>query len=54
MTVEELIKKLTTLPKDHIIVITDPEQKGWANIEKVIKNESTVNLVQEGEGLFHN
>tara|TARA_R110002074_G_scaffold321696_1_gene492179 strand:+ start:432 stop:599 length:168 start_codon:yes stop_codon:yes gene_type:complete len=53
MTVEQLIKELQQLPKDNIVVITEPDQIGWDNIGKVVSDGVTIKIVQCGNGVFH-
>lgn len=44
MTVQELINTLEKLPKDKIVVLTEPDGIGWDNIGKVIEEGSTVKI----------
>ena len=52
MTVEKLIKELKKLPKDNMVIITEPDQKGWDNIGKLVSDKGTTKIVQCGQGLF--
>ena len=52
MTVEELIRKLETYPKDKIVVLTEPDGIGWDNVGKVIEDVSTVKITMDGNNPF--
>jgi len=52
MTVEELIRKLTTYPKDNIVVLTEPDGIGWDNIGKVYSEGSTIKITMDGDHPF--
>jgi hypothetical protein len=54
MTVEHLIKVLSNMDKDKIVVMTDPGGIGWGNIEKVIEEGSVVKIMEDDGGPFHN
>jgi len=52
MTVEELIRKLETYPKDKIVVLTEPDGIGWDNIGKVYSEGSTIKITMDGDHPF--
>ena len=52
MTVEELIKALEKMPKNKIVVITEPDGIGWDNIGKVYIEDSTVKITMDGGSQF--
>lgn len=52
MTVQELINALEKLPKDKIVVLTEPDGIGWDNIGKVIEEGSTVKITMDGNHPF--
>jgi hypothetical protein len=52
MTVQELINALEKLPKDKIVVLTEPDGIGWDNIGKVIEDVSTVKITMDGNNPF--
>lgn len=52
MTVQELIDALEKLPKDKIVVLTEPDGIGWDNIGKVYEEESTVKITMDGNHPF--
>ena len=52
MTVQELINALEKLPKDKIVVLTEPDGFGWDNIGKVIEEGSTVKITMDGNHPF--
>lgn len=52
MTVKELITALEKMPKDKIIVLTEPAGIGWDNIGQVIEDGSTVKITMDGNHLF--
>ena len=47
MTVEQLIKALENLPKDKIVVLTEPDGIGWDNIGEVIEEGSIVKITMD-------
>lgn len=53
MTVQQLINALEKLPKNNIVVLTEPDGIGWDNIGKIIEEGSTVKITMDGDGLFH-
>jgi hypothetical protein len=53
MTVKELIEQLKKCDQDKVVVLTEPDGKGWDNIGIVIENVSTVKITMDGNGLFH-
>ncbi len=54
MTVDQLIKKLSTMDKDKIVLIGDSDGVGWDNIGKVIEKSSTAIIVHDEHVLFEN
>ena len=52
MTVAELIKQLEKLPKDKIVILTEPDGVGWDNVGKVIEEVSTVKIIIDRNILF--
>ncbi len=54
MTVEELIRALEKMPKDKIVVLTEPDGIGWDNIGRVIEDGSTVKITMDGNHPFDN
>jgi hypothetical protein len=52
MTVQELINALEKLPKDKIVVLTEPDGIGWDNVGKVIEDVSTVKITMDGNNPF--
>jgi hypothetical protein len=52
MTVKQLIEQLSILDQDKIVIITEPDGKGWDNIGIVIEQESDVAIRMDGNGLF--
>lgn len=52
MTVEELIRALEKMPKDKIVVLTEPDGIGWDNIGHVIEDGSTVKITMDGNHPF--
>jgi FKBP-type peptidyl-prolyl cis-trans isomerase 2 len=52
MTVQELISTLEKLPKDKIVVLTEPDGTGWDNIGQVIEDISTVKITMDGNHPF--
>ena len=54
MTVQELINELELLPKDKVVILTEPDGVCWDNIGNVIEEESTVKITMDGDGLFQN
>ena len=52
MTVQELINALVNLPKDKIVVLTEPDGIGWDNIGQVIEEGSTVKITMDGNHPF--
>ena len=54
MTVDELIKKLEKIPKQKIVILTDPDGKGWDNVGKIIEADSCVKITISGNVLFNN
>jgi hypothetical protein len=53
MSVEELIRALEKMPKDKIVVLTEPDGIGWTNIGKVVEGECNVKIIEDDNGLFH-
>ena len=54
MTVEELIRKLETYPKDKIVVLTEPDGIVWDNIGDVYSEGSTIKITMDGNHPFDN
>lgn len=54
MTVQELIDTLENLPKDKIVVLTEPDGIGWDNIGHVIEDGSTVKITMDDYHPFEN
>lgn len=52
MTKKELIKRLEKFDDDNVIIISD--NKGWSNIDKVEKLDSSIMLLIEKYPLFSN
>jgi len=52
MSVEELIKVLEKLPKNKIVVLTEPDGVGWDNIGRVYEDVSTVKITMDGNHPF--
>jgi hypothetical protein len=52
MTVKELINQLKKCNEDKVVVLTEPDGKGWDNIGIVIEDTSTVKITMDGNGLF--
>jgi hypothetical protein len=52
MSVEELIRALEKMPKDKIVVLTEPDGIGWDNIGQVIEDGSTVKITMDGNHPF--
>jgi hypothetical protein len=52
MTVEHLIRVLSNIDKDKVVVMTDPDGIGWDNIEKVIEEGSVVKIMTDDGGPF--
>lgn len=52
MTVQELINELEKLPKDKIVVITEPDGICWDNIGQVIEEGGTVKITMDGNHPF--
>jgi hypothetical protein len=52
MSVEELIRALEKMPKDKIVVVTEPYGIGWDNIGQVIEDGSTVKITMDGNHPF--
>lgn len=50
MTIKELIDRLKIYHEDTCIILSDG--KGWSNIDKVVKDGSSVALVRERFPLF--
>ncbi len=53
MTVEHLIEKLKDMDKDKVVVMLDPSEIGWTNIDNVEECESEVRIYEGVNGLFH-
>lgn len=52
MTVKHLIRVLSNMDKDKVVVMTDPDGIGWGNIEKVIEEGSVVKIMEDDGGPF--
>ena len=52
MTVEKLIKTLEEMPKDKLVVLTEPDGIGWDNVGQVIEDVSTVKITMCGNHPF--
>jgi len=52
MTVEELIEVLEEIPKNKIVVLTEPDGIGWDNVGQVIEDGSTVKITMDGNHPF--
>ncbi len=52
MTVKELIEQLKKCDEDKVVILTEPDGKGWDNIGIVIENVSSVKITMDGNGLF--
>ena len=52
MTVKQLMNKLKELPQDKVVVISEPDQIGWANIDNLVNEQCQIKIVQEREPLF--
>jgi hypothetical protein len=53
MTVKELIKVLSEMDENKVVIISEPDQIGWTNIGKVIEEECQIKIVQDDSELFH-
>lgn len=53
MTVKELIKVLSEMDKNKVVIISEPDQIGWTNIGKVIEEECQIKIVQDDTELFN-
>ena len=51
MTVKELIKKLSKLEMDKIVILEDGTG-GWSNIEELIDSSSTISILPEKYPVF--
>jgi hypothetical protein len=54
MTVKELIKALEKMPKEKVVVLTEPGGIGWDNIGKVYEEGSIVKITMDGNPPFEN
>lgn len=52
MTVQELINALEKLPKNKIVVLTEPDGIGWDNIGHIIESGNIVKITMDGNNLF--
>jgi hypothetical protein len=52
MTIKELIEQLKKCEQDKVVVVTEPDGKGWDNIGIVIENVSIDKITMDGDGLF--
>jgi hypothetical protein len=52
MTVEQLIRTLEKLPKDKVVVLTEPDGVGWDNIGSVYVEGSVVKITMDGNQPF--
>jgi len=52
MTVRELIKELSKIDGDKIVILTEPDTIGWDNIGRIIEDECEVKITMDGNGLF--
>ncbi len=52
MTVSELIDQLKKCNQEKVVILTEPDGKGWDNIGAVIEDISAVKITMDGEGLF--
>jgi hypothetical protein len=53
MNVEQLIKVLSEMDKDKVVIITEPSGIGWTNVGTVEERECDIIIKQDGDGLFH-
>ena len=54
MTVEELIRALEKMPKDKIVVLTEPDGIVWDNIGDVYSEGSIIKITMDGNHPFDN
>jgi hypothetical protein len=47
-------KRIGKLPKDKIVVLTEPDGITWDNIGKVYEEGSTVKITMDGNNPFEN
>ena len=52
MTVSELIKELSKIDGDKMVILTEPDGIGWDNVGKIIEEECQVKITMDGNGLF--
>lgn len=52
MTVQELIEQLKKCDPNKVVVLTEPDGKGWDNIRIIIEDVSQVKIIMDGDGLF--
>ena len=52
MTVEHLIRVLSNMDKDKIVIMTDPDGIGWTNIGDVVEGTSDVKIMEDDGGPF--
>ena len=52
MTVKQLIEQLKKCDQDKVVILTEPDGKGWDNVGVLIENESNVKITIDGNGLF--
>lgn len=45
MNNKEALEKLTTLDKDKIVVLCDPDGIGWTNIGKIIEDDGEIKII---------
>jgi 5S rRNA maturation endonuclease (ribonuclease M5) len=52
MIVKELIEQLKKCDQDKVVILTEPDGKGWDNVGVVIETLSNVKITMDGNGLF--
>lgn len=52
MDVDQLIKALEKMPKDKIVIITQPDGVGWDNIGIIKEESSVVKIIMDGNSPF--
>lgn len=53
MTAGNLIKILKNMDSEKIVVLTEPSGIGWTNISKVVECACDIQIIEDGNGLFH-
>jgi hypothetical protein len=53
MTVKQLIKVLSVMDENKVVILYEPKQIGWTNIGKVVEEECQVKIVEDDTELTH-